>query len=649
MTRILFLVLYFIFHFATLGSTQIVKAEYRINLAKIGLVGIDKISGIQSSGRLIKVWDSLESPEAKLSILDIMPETEWEQVFVKHYDNSSIGANKSVKAAIGLILTGIYHRQARFDKKLPILEYLNENIEVLANDEQKSVLLQLENVYRGRNDIAKAILVRNQRFSKNYVSTFWEIYRDCGLFEAAINDFKLFQEKPQKNILSTCLYYWHLGNLFLDNNQLDSARKYYEFGLTNIKRHLQNSAKLNSFDLIDAQFWRGNFMGDIAQCDYMVGKYAKAIKPLLYDISFSNYNATNRVYKSLILADCYLKLNNLQNAKKYIDSVRLNSLQIMSQRDLLTLYRISALYFKKINQFDSAFYYSESYNKFSDTLSTRIQQGQSVLLLVNFEINKRRAELKKSANSLVLATSMTNTQKTQLVILIVILLVLLSIVILLVHTNIEKSRNKKLIDLEIMRNDTLLKELHHRVKNNLQVMYSLLNMQKRRNDNIATINTLTSIQNRIQTMALVHQNLYTSGNFEVVDLASYTKTLVNHLSSIYQIENKKINIIFDIQADCKLPIEKVVSIGLILNEAISNAFKYAFLNIENAQLLIQLSNNKSQYIIKISDNGEGFHEEVSNKKSLGLILIKLMSAQLNATYTLEKEEGVTHIIEFETI
>lgn len=646
MTRILFLVLFFLFPLSTFVSAQVLKAEYKINLANVGLKDVDIIFSKYIAERLIKVWDSLESPDATISIVDIMPESEWEKVFVSHYISSKVNEAKLQKLAIGYILTGIYHRQARFDKKLPILQYLNDNINDLAEDEQKSVLLQLEHVYRGRNDIAKVILVRNQRINKNYISNFWEIYRDCGLYEAALNDFKLFQEKP-KSDLSTSLYYWHLGNLFLDNSQFDSARKYYEIGLSKINFYLKKSPKLTSFELIDAQYWRGNFIGDIAQCDANEGNYAKAIKPLIYDISFSKYNATNKIYKSMVLADCYLKLNEINNAKKYIDTARLNILQIMSQRDLLTLYRVSSIYFKKIHQYDSAFYYSEAYNKFSDTLASRIQQGQSVLLLVNFEINKRRSELKKSTNSLVLATSMTNTQKSQLVILIIILLFLLLIVVLLVNVNIEKSKNKKLIDLEMMRNDTLLKELHHRVKNNLQVMYSLLNMQKRRNDNDLTTDTLTSIQNRIQTMALVHQNLYTSGNYEVVDLASYTKTLVNHLKSIYHIENKKINVIFDIQADCKLPIEKVVSIGLILNEAISNAFKYAFSHIDQGQLLIKLSSNRSTYIIKISDNGDGFTEEVSNKKSLGLVLIKLMSAQLNAIYTMENKDGVTHIIEFD--
>ena len=108
------------------------------------------------------------------------------------------------------------------------------------------------------------------------------------------------------------------------------------------------------------------------------------------------------------------------------------------------------------------------------------------------------------------------------------------LVVLLYQNNITKTRSNKKIALEVERNDLLLKELHHRVKNNLQVMYSLLNMQKRRNDNETTRALITSVQNRIQTMALVHQNLYTTENFELVEIGSYVYTLVNHLKMIYQ-------------------------------------------------------------------------------------------------------------------
>ena len=202
------------------------------------------------------------------------------------------------------------------------------------------------------------------------------------------------------------------------------------------------------------------------------------------------------------------------------------------------------------------------------------------------------------------------------------------------------------IEAQFNHNEILLKELHHRVKNNLQVMYSLLNLQKRRNKDADTIETLSSIQNRIQTMALVHQNLYNSGDFEMVEVLNYIKTLANHLALIYKVDKQKIDVQFDIDDTLKLPIETVVAIGLIVNEAVSNSFKYAFKNKEHGDILIKISSDENDTEIIVQDNGNGIKQENTKENSLGMKLIQLMCLQLKATHSLEKINGVKHHIKF---
>jgi two-component sensor histidine kinase len=285
-------------------------------------------------------------------------------------------------------------------------------------------------------------------------------------------------------------------------------------------------------------------------------------------------------------------------------------------------------------------------------------------LLVQLEVGNRRSELLKSNQSLNDSNKKNNQQKNALLILLFFLVISITISTAIYLNNVAKTKSKiqieaqnKMInahsdkmEAQFIHNETLLKELHHRVKNNLQVMYSLLNLQKRRNKDNEIIETLSSIQNRIQTMALVHQNLYNSGDFELVETLSYIKTLAAHLESIYKIDKQKIEVKFDIDENLKLPIETVVAIGLIINEAVSNSFKYAFTNNNNKGVLkIKITCIDNNIEVIVSDNGEGVQQKNKKENSLGMKLIDLMCLQLKATHNIETTNGVSHHIKFNKI
>jgi two-component sensor histidine kinase len=202
------------------------------------------------------------------------------------------------------------------------------------------------------------------------------------------------------------------------------------------------------------------------------------------------------------------------------------------------------------------------------------------------------------------------------------------------------------INAQNKRNELLLKELHHRVKNNLQVIYSLLNLQKRRNDNEDTKALLSSVQNRIHTMSLVHQNLYLTGNFENANMNLYVQTIIQHLQNLYLKDKKKIDIDLSMTQPIHLITEKAVSVGLILNEAISNSFKYAFKNRIEGLISIEIKTSPTLFSLSIKDDGPGFEKHADNENSLGMKLIRVMCDQLKAEYNLQTTNGVSHTIEF---
>jgi two-component sensor histidine kinase len=209
------------------------------------------------------------------------------------------------------------------------------------------------------------------------------------------------------------------------------------------------------------------------------------------------------------------------------------------------------------------------------------------------------------------------------------------------------TQNRIQLDLEHERNAVLLKELHHRVKNNLQVIYSLLNLQKRRTKNEESVDLILALQNRIQTIALVHNNLFQSDEMEFVQLDSYVRTLVEHLQQMYaQDEMRPVHIDFHIEDSIKLRFERIGTLGLIINEIVSNAFKYAFVGESTGKLMIDIQQKGLQVFVSIEDNGPGLVEEINQNSNLGMRLIRILSEQMGATYTLHQSQGIKHLLQF---
>jgi two-component sensor histidine kinase len=209
-----------------------------------------------------------------------------------------------------------------------------------------------------------------------------------------------------------------------------------------------------------------------------------------------------------------------------------------------------------------------------------------------------------------------------------------------------ENKTKELQD-TIEEKDLLLKEIHHRVKNNLALTISLIKLQQAKIKDAKTINILNDIQERIYTMELVHRKLYESKNLNLIEINSYIKILVNDISRTYE-KKKRTTLKFDID-DIYLDIEKTIPCALILNEIITNAFKYAFVDNKNLILEISMKKTNNEYILKIKDNGKGIPSNIDIYKTstLGLKLINSISKlQLKGSFEYKYEKGAIFIIRF---
>jgi len=193
----------------------------------------------------------------------------------------------------------------------------------------------------------------------------------------------------------------------------------------------------------------------------------------------------------------------------------------------------------------------------------------------------------------------------------------------------------------------LLREIHHRVKNNLQIVISLLNTQSAYLDNADALVAIRNSQNRMYAMSLIHQKLYQSDNLAEIDMKWYIKALVNYIMECFSTERK---IQFTLATDdIKLDVVQAVPLGLILNEAISNSIKYAFPEDKKGSVHISfLAIGNDICELKVTDNGVGLPEgfDPDHTQSLGMSLMTGLTEQLNGQINMWNENGLVLHVSF---
>ena len=197
-------------------------------------------------------------------------------------------------------------------------------------------------------------------------------------------------------------------------------------------------------------------------------------------------------------------------------------------------------------------------------------------------------------------------------------------------------------------NKAMLKEIHHRVKNNLQVINSLLSMQSRVIEDKSVVAMFKESQKRIMTIAAIHEKLYNADNLKELNAKTHITTLVKELVGSYSVR-QKINLKIDV-GEVYLSLDSLMPLGLIINEIIMNSLKYAFSEDENNTIALSLiKKNGSYFEMIISDDGSGFRDVDIPKKGLGQKLILIFVKQLNGTIELLKQNGTAYKITFKEI
>jgi two-component sensor histidine kinase len=204
--------------------------------------------------------------------------------------------------------------------------------------------------------------------------------------------------------------------------------------------------------------------------------------------------------------------------------------------------------------------------------------------------------------------------------------------------------------ISLMEKEVLLKEIHHRVKNNLQVISSLLNLQSENITDKHSLEKFRESQNRVRSMALVHEKLYESKDLSKINFCEYIESFMDVVNRSYNITEGrvKLHVNMDVK-DSNFNIDTAIPCALLLNELVSNAFKYAFPDKREGNLYFSFrQKGKNAYQMEVKDDGIGIPKNILSGKSvsLGLQLVDMLAEQINGKITLSSKKGTSFRIDF---
>lgn len=219
----------------------------------------------------------------------------------------------------------------------------------------------------------------------------------------------------------------------------------------------------------------------------------------------------------------------------------------------------------------------------------------------------------------------------------------------LIYIDISKhKRSEEQMRSSIVEKEVLIREVHHRVKNNLQMINSLLHLQAKKLNDKSYESFVTDFQNKINSIALIHEKLYQASNFTRVDFGAYTKKLTHDLFRIFEVNHSRISL--NLKTDnVFFPIDIAIPCGMIINELVTNSLKHAFPGDSNGEILIEINYQyDNKFTIIIRDNGKGLPGDfdLRSSKSLGFCLVQNLVKQLEGKLEINRKEGTEFKITF---
>ncbi|WP_019669529.1 sensor histidine kinase [Eudoraea adriatica] len=557
-----------------------------------------------------------------------------------------------------LMQSQIYYDLGDYDKSVAIANDLY-SIKDKIDLKTKRVMLDLiDNNYSQLKLYGKQVEIRQEKrdlgFSENI--TFYDIYSNLGLHRKAMEDYIMDMKKTIDNgdLFGLAEYNNNVGRYLLLDKSSSVALSNFKKAKGYVDVYLNDVTQVKTEkELKDAKLLKGIIEGNIGKSYLQLKQFEEALPYLENSIDLIEENniglySEDIIENSLALADCHLQLENFQKAKDILNE-RLRPLKI---EHVIKKNRLLAAYYDKIEDYKNASFYLKKNVRIADSINTNDSslKKQQLSTVAKYEIENSKRMIDAQKMEMEIARNEMQAKDEQINLVFISLIFTLLGFAGLVYAYLKSIKNQRLIaeqkhiiENSLVEKDSLLKEIHHRVKNNLQMVSSLLSLQTKNTRSKAAIEALEEGKSRVKAMALIHQKLYQNDDLSVIEMQGYIESLVNSVQSVFKKGGHNINITIDAEG-VELDIDRAIPFGLILNELVSNTFKYAFPeDDENGKIYIHLRKNGDQGFFEYTDNGVGLSEDSEERvnSSMGVRLMKRLVNQLQSTLNIDKTtEGV---------
>ncbi|RYU97462.1 tetratricopeptide repeat-containing sensor histidine kinase [Emticicia agri] len=445
--------------------------------------------------------------------------------------------------------------------------------------------------------------------------------------------------------------YGFMAHFFIQNKQYDEAMQVIQKSAINFRNvgayerlmgsytmlagihiwgseaKLKQPQKYSKFSLDSAIYYRKqadkigkkiNYHGNVIYNRnrvHLQNDYTSTIKyhKKIHSVFIKQKSSHNLFVNSTSLGEIYLSIRNFNEAKKWIDiaSYIVDTANLGSYEYKITLFKLYLELNKKTHNYKEALKYYEQYHELNLFSLNADRDGAVSRLKIEYDTQKKEAQLKE------------HEKFTKIAIAIGIFTLFTSIIFFWFFRKYRTLSNQ---------NAALVSEQNHRVKNNLQQVINLLSLQSSRIDDETAKKALLEALLRIEAVSIVHHRLYDGARLIEIDLPAFISELVKGVLRSYDYHDVSVN--YEIDSSW-LHVEQALPMGLIINELVTNACKYAFPNELNPQLTIQCYEKDKQILLRVTDNGPGF-EHAGEKKTFGLKLIQLFAEKLKGKADFEK-------------
>ncbi|MGB5554518.1 MAG: sensor histidine kinase [Flavobacteriaceae bacterium] len=558
-----------------------------------------------------------------------------------------------------IIQAQIYNDLGEFDKSLAIAKEIYQKIPKLELN-TKTVLLDLmDHNFAELGFYTEQIDIRKEKktlgISKNV--SFYDIYSNLGLHRKAMEDYieQVKKTLDEKDYYAIAVYNNNVGTYLrlakstpTALNTFKKAKSYSDLNMIDVMKVKSDK------EIFEANQLHAIILGNIGKCQVEMGAFEDAIPNLEKSIeAFNEFNngaySSEMVENQLAVTECYLELNDLKKATDYLS----NNLHTKKIENLIKKNRLLSVLYNKTGDYKNESFYLRKNIRINDSISNNVSEllRQQVGTVMAEEMKNTKSELAENRQVLEQQKSEMKAQDERLDLVFISLVFTLLLFSGLVYAYMRSIKNQRLIaeqkhiiENALTEKDSLLKEIHHRVKNNLQMVSSLLSLQTKNTRSKAAIEALEEGKSRVKAMALIHQKLYQNDDLSVIEMQGYIESLINSVQSVYKKGGHNINITIDAEG-VELDIDRAIPFGLILNELVSNSFKYAFpVDDENGKIYIHLRKigNKEGFF-EYTDNGVGLPEDTDERanSSMGIRLMNRLANQLQTKLNVDNTtEGV---------